>query len=133
MQYVVKYKLFFHTFNKEIEDTIKVDNGLFYFNGERKCNVYIFIYMYICAHTAFLRLLPLSSYSPTLTLIFGCPQYLPLTFTWRNFLGQQHSKYPLVLNLLSFKPKHKIHEGNEMGPHRCGEDMAAKTFRAEAR
>ena len=26
MQYVVKYKLFFHTFNKEIEDTIKVDN-----------------------------------------------------------------------------------------------------------
>ena len=40
MQYVVKYKLFFHTFNKEIEDTIKVDNGLSYFNGERKCNVY---------------------------------------------------------------------------------------------
>ena len=40
MHYVVKYKLFFHTFNKEIEDTIKVDNGLFYFNGERNCSVY---------------------------------------------------------------------------------------------
>ena len=40
MQYVVKYKLFFHTFNKEIEDTIKVDNGLHYFNGERNCRVY---------------------------------------------------------------------------------------------
>ena len=40
MQYVVKYKLFFHTFNKEIEDTIKVDNGLSYFNGERNCSVY---------------------------------------------------------------------------------------------
>ena len=40
MQYVVKYKLFFHTFNKEIEDTIKVDNGLCYFNGERNCSVY---------------------------------------------------------------------------------------------
>ena len=40
MQYVVKYKLFFHFFNKEIEDTIKVDNGLSYFNGERNCSVY---------------------------------------------------------------------------------------------
>ena len=40
MQYVVKYKLFFHTFNKEIEDTIKVDNDLSYFNGERNCKVY---------------------------------------------------------------------------------------------
>ncbi len=40
MQYVVKYKLFFHTFNKEIEDSIKVDNGLSYFNGEIKCSVY---------------------------------------------------------------------------------------------
>ena len=40
MQYVVKYKLFFHTFNKEIEDTIKVDNGLSYFNGERNSSVY---------------------------------------------------------------------------------------------
>ena len=40
MQYLVKYKLFFHTFNKEIEDTIKVDNGLSYFNGERNCSIY---------------------------------------------------------------------------------------------
>ena len=40
MHYVVKYKLFFHTFNKEIEDTIKVDNGLSFFNGERNCSVY---------------------------------------------------------------------------------------------
>ena len=27
MLYVIKYKLFFHTFNKEIEETIKVDNA----------------------------------------------------------------------------------------------------------
>ena len=40
MQYLVKYKLFFHTFNKEIEDTIKVDYGLSYFNGERNYSVY---------------------------------------------------------------------------------------------
>ena len=40
MQYVVKYKLFFHNFNKEIEDTIKVDNGLSYFSGEKNCSVY---------------------------------------------------------------------------------------------
>ena len=40
MHYVVKYKLFFHTFNKEIEDTIKVDNGISYFNGERNCSIY---------------------------------------------------------------------------------------------
>ena len=40
MQYVVKYKLFLCTFNKEIEDTIKVDNGLSYFNVERNCSVY---------------------------------------------------------------------------------------------
>ena len=40
MQYVVKYKQFFYTFSKEIENTIKVDNGLSYFNGERNCSVY---------------------------------------------------------------------------------------------
>jgi hypothetical protein len=40
MQYIVKYKLFFHTFNKQIEDVVKVDNGLLYFNGERNCSVY---------------------------------------------------------------------------------------------
>ena len=40
MQYVVKYKLFFQTFNKEIEDTIIIDNGLSYFDGERNCSVY---------------------------------------------------------------------------------------------
>ena len=40
MHYLVKYKLFFHTFNKEIEDTIKVYNGLSYFNGEKNCSVY---------------------------------------------------------------------------------------------
>ena len=39
MQYVVKYKLFFHTFNKEIEDTIKVDNGMSYFNGKRNFSI----------------------------------------------------------------------------------------------
>ena len=40
MHYFVKYKLFFHTFKKEIEDTIKVHNGLSNFNGERNCSVY---------------------------------------------------------------------------------------------
>ena len=40
MQYKVKYKLFFHTFNKVIEDTITVDNGLYYFNGEINCSVF---------------------------------------------------------------------------------------------
>jgi len=40
MQYIVKYKLFLHTFNKEIEDTIKLENGLSYFNGERNCSIY---------------------------------------------------------------------------------------------
>ena len=40
MQYVVKYKLFFHTFFKEIEDTIKLDNGLSYFIGKRNFSVY---------------------------------------------------------------------------------------------
>ena len=40
MHYVVKYKLFFHTFNKETEDTIKVDTGLSYFDGERNRKVY---------------------------------------------------------------------------------------------
>ena len=33
------YKLFFHTFNKENEYTIKVDNSLFYFNEKKLyCN-----------------------------------------------------------------------------------------------
>ena len=40
MHYFVKYKLFFHTFKKEIEDTIKVHNGLSNFNGESNCSVY---------------------------------------------------------------------------------------------
>ena len=40
MQYVVKYKLFFHTFYKEIKGTTILDNGLTYFNGERNCSVY---------------------------------------------------------------------------------------------
>ena len=40
MYYFVKYKLFFHTFKKKREDTIKVHNGLSYFNGERNCSVY---------------------------------------------------------------------------------------------
>ena len=40
MHYNVKYKLFFHIFNKEIENTIKIDNGITYFNGEINCSVY---------------------------------------------------------------------------------------------
>ena len=40
MYYVVKYKLFFHTFNKEIESIIKVNSGLSYFDGEINRKVY---------------------------------------------------------------------------------------------
>ena len=40
MQYLVKYKLVFHTFKKEIEEKIKIDNGFSCFNGERNCSVY---------------------------------------------------------------------------------------------
>ena len=40
MQYIVKYKLYFHTFNKEIEDTVSVENGLSYFDGEMNASVY---------------------------------------------------------------------------------------------
>ena len=40
MHYVVKYKLFFHTFNKETEATIKVESGFSYFDGERNRKVY---------------------------------------------------------------------------------------------
>ena len=40
MHYVVKYKLWFHTFNKEVEDTVKVDNGLSFFDSEKNCTVY---------------------------------------------------------------------------------------------
>ncbi|MDA9558601.1 hypothetical protein N9R86_01560 [Alphaproteobacteria bacterium] len=36
----MKYKLFFHTFNKETEDSIKVGSGLSYFDGERNRKVY---------------------------------------------------------------------------------------------
>ena len=41
MQYIEKYKLFLHTFNKKIEETIKVNKGSSYFNEEmnrRVCN-----------------------------------------------------------------------------------------------
>lgn len=40
MHFMVKYKLFFFTFNKIIEDTIKVDCGLSYFDGEKNCSIY---------------------------------------------------------------------------------------------
>ena len=40
MHYVEKYKLWFHTFNKEVEDTVKVDNGLSFFDSEKNCTVY---------------------------------------------------------------------------------------------
>ena len=40
MQYVVKYKLVFHTFKKEIEEKIIIDNGFSSFNAERNCSVY---------------------------------------------------------------------------------------------
>ena len=34
MNYVVKYKLHFHTFNKEVDGTVSVENGLSFFDGE---------------------------------------------------------------------------------------------------
>ena len=40
MNYVVKYKLHFHTFNKEVDGTVSVENGLSFFDGERNCAVY---------------------------------------------------------------------------------------------
>ena len=40
MNYVVKYKLYFHTFNKEVEGTASVENGLSYFDGDKNCSVY---------------------------------------------------------------------------------------------
>ena len=40
MQYIVKYKLHFHTFNKEVDGTVAVENGLSFFDGERNCAVY---------------------------------------------------------------------------------------------
>ena len=40
MQYIVKYKLHFHTFNKEVDGTVAVENGLSFFDGEKNCAVY---------------------------------------------------------------------------------------------
>ena len=40
MQYIVKYKLHFHTFNKEVEGKIAVDNGLSFFDGEMNRSIY---------------------------------------------------------------------------------------------
>ena len=40
MHYVVKYKLYFHTYQKEITEKISVENGTSFFDGERNCNVY---------------------------------------------------------------------------------------------
>ena len=40
MQYVVKYKLYLHSWNKEIEDTVSIENGHSYFDGEMNCSVY---------------------------------------------------------------------------------------------
>ena len=39
MLFKVNYKLFFHTFNIEIEGSVKVPQGISYFNGERNCIV----------------------------------------------------------------------------------------------
>ena len=40
MHYVVRYKLYLHSWNKEIEDTVSVENGLSYFDGEMNKSVY---------------------------------------------------------------------------------------------
>ena len=39
MNYVVKYQLHFHTFNKIEEGTVSVENGLSFFDGEKNCTV----------------------------------------------------------------------------------------------
>ena len=39
MNYVVKYQLHFHTFNKKEDGTVSVENGLSFFDGERNCTV----------------------------------------------------------------------------------------------
>ena len=40
MNYVVRYKLYLHSWNKEIEDTVSVENGLSYFDGEMNKSIY---------------------------------------------------------------------------------------------
>ena len=40
MNYIVKYKLHFHTFNNEVNGTVSVENGLSFFDGEKNCAVY---------------------------------------------------------------------------------------------
>ena len=40
MQYVVKYKLFFHNFNMEVYGPVLIENGLAFFYGEQNSNVY---------------------------------------------------------------------------------------------
>ena len=40
MNYIVKYKLHFHTFNKEVNGTVAVENGLSFFDEEKNCAVY---------------------------------------------------------------------------------------------
>ena len=40
MQYIVKYKFFFYTFNLEVEGKIKVNNDFSYSNGVINCSVY---------------------------------------------------------------------------------------------
>ena len=39
MNYVVKYQLHFHTFNKKEDGTVSVENGLSFFDGEKNCTV----------------------------------------------------------------------------------------------
>ena len=40
MNYIVKYQLYFHTFNKTEDGTVSVENGLSFFDGEKNCAVY---------------------------------------------------------------------------------------------
>ena len=40
MNYIVKYKLHFYTFNKEVDGTVAVEHGLLFFDGEKNCAVY---------------------------------------------------------------------------------------------
>ena len=40
MQYVIKYKLFFHSFNKQLIDTIKVNNRLSSIYVDKNYSVY---------------------------------------------------------------------------------------------
>ena len=40
MHYVVKYKIYFHSLSKEVENKLSIENGIRFFDGEMNRNVY---------------------------------------------------------------------------------------------